>query len=464
MNGIRMSTGCTELLRLRPGVYSAVSAKGILHLLTWQRSESFTEGATWKQAVLRHLAAAPTTVADLCAAAPEHEVIGFLKALRASGWLMTTVCYDERPLYTLRPLRPPTAAPADHFGDLVLSRFAIIRREEHDLLVESPLAWAHLAVHDPAVTALLGRLTHLLRADAGPGPLPPEAAARTLRDLRWTGLVVPAGDSERHLHLWQPHELWFHHRTRMSGPGPGYRRGPGESRLDAPPTARVVSTGAAIDLVRPDLDELRRHDPPLAHVMEERRSIREHDDSAPITVAQLGELLYRCARVRSSFELDATCYSNRPYPSGGAVYELEIYPVVRLVDGLDPGMYHYNAYEHRLRLVRGPGPEVTRLLHMACRATAVESQPQVLIVIAAQFARIMARYQDIPYSLILKHVGVLFQNIQLTATAMGLAACALGAGEAASFVEATGLDHTMEGSVGEIVLGSRPASAPGDQN
>ena len=42
----------------------------------------------------------------------------------------------------------------------------------------------------------------------------------------------------------------------------------------------------------------------------------------------------------------------------------------------------------------------------------------------------------------------------LVATAMGLAPCALGGGNAALFAEAIGTDYCAESSVGEFVLGS----------
>jgi SagB-type dehydrogenase family enzyme len=69
----------------------------------------------------------------------------------------------------------------------------------------------------------------------------------------------------------------------------------------------------------------------------------------------------------------------------------------------------------------------------------------------------MWTYEEMPYAAILKHVGVLYQTMYLVATAMGLAACGLGAGEATAFADATGADPLVEGSVGEFILGSRAA-------
>jgi hypothetical protein len=44
----------------------------------------------------------------------------------------------------------------------------------------------------------------------------------------------------------------------------------------------------------------------------------------------------------------------------------------------------------------------------------------------------------------------------LVATAMRLAACALGGGDSDLFARASGLDYYEEGAVGEFILGSRP--------
>jgi SagB-type dehydrogenase family enzyme len=189
--------------------------------------------------------------------------------------------------------------------------------------------------------------------------------------------------------------------------------------------------------------------------MEERASVRSHDDSAPMTAAELGELLFRCGRSRRSFQRDGLEYTSRPYPSGGSLYELELYPVVGRVAGLDRGLYHYEPDEHRLRLVRGPGPHVDRLLRAATGAAQLPGPPQLLLVVSARFGRLMYSYEEIPYSLILKHVGVLYQSLYLVATAMRLAPCGLGAGDCAAFGEATGRDFVVESSVGEFLLGSR---------
>jgi hypothetical protein len=84
------------------------------------------------------------------------------------------------------------------------------------------------------------------------------------------------------------------------------------------------------------MERLEHDDPPLARVQERRRSVREFDCGCAVTDRQLGEFLYRVARVkdywqeerampRGSIRLD---FATRPYPAGGGLYELEMYLAV----------------------------------------------------------------------------------------------------------------------------------------
>jgi hypothetical protein len=49
---------------------------------------------------------------------------------------------------------------------------------------------------------------------------------------------------------------------------------------------------------------------------------------------------------------------------------------------------------------------------------------------------------------------VLYQTMYLAATAMGLAPCAVGGGDADLFARAAGVDYYAETSVGEFLLGN----------
>jgi SagB-type dehydrogenase family enzyme len=195
-------------------------------------------------------------------------------------------------------------------------------------------------------------------------------------------------------------------------------------------------------------------DMPLGHALETRRSVRRHDDAAPITAATLGAFLYRCARVRDVFHDGHQELSSRPYPGGGAVYELELYPLVHRAADLAPGLYRYDPRGHALEHVAEPGPKLSLLLGYGQRTAAMDAPPQVLILLAARFARAMWKYESMAYALVLKDVGVMYQTMYLVATAMGLAPCSLGGGNSVAFADAAGLDPYAETSVGEFVLGT----------
>ncbi|MEV6367087.1 SagB family peptide dehydrogenase [Micromonospora musae] len=451
----------TERLSLVTGVYSAVGEDDRLRLVAGSRAETFGVAETWKRDLLQQLAAGPCPAAELAA---QEQRAGFLAALGAGGWLVTEIGREKRPLYAVQPTRRPVPAPHPTPDRLLLSRFAIVHRErdERDLVIESPLAWARVHVHDPA---LLGLLTGEKPVPADPGAPARAPAARFLHDLYQCGLAVPVGGAEDealHLRQWGAHELWFHQRSRIGHRdrlGSGYGRTRWADGLFEPlPAQHEPYPGPVVPLPTPDLGQLRRVDPPLAAVMEDRRSIRAHDDDTPITLEELGEFLYRCARMRFGSGPEGERQLGRPYPSGGSVYELELYPVVRLASGLAAGVYHYDDHEHALRLVRGPGPGMSRLIAAARRGTFEQLRPQVLIVVAARFGRLAWTYEQMPYSLVLKHVGVLYQTMYLAATAMGLAACGLGGGDRETLNEVTGVGYTHESAVGEFLLGSRPTA------
>ena len=346
-----------------------------------------------------------------------------------------------------------------------MSDHCLIRRVDGVVTAESPLTGWDLTVFDVAWT------TALLSFDGG--QTVDEVAASTA--MSSPDLVIVANQALRAgvlrfvdepvahgLELWSLPDLWFHSMSRVGvhrgGYGGTYHQ---EGHLEPEPAIRprVVDDP---DRWHPfpaiDLDAVGAADPPFGVVVRQRRSIREHDDSRPITRDELGQLLGRVGAVQTCVDDGHQELSFRQVPSGGALHELEIYPLVHLCDGLEPGLYHYDAAVHGLELIRAADSQTRLLLEYAQRTSTMATPPQVSILVAARFGRAMWKYESMAYALILKHVGVLYEALYLTATAMGLACCALGGGNSQAFAGATGLAPHLEGSVGEFVVGSRPAS------
>jgi SagB-type dehydrogenase family enzyme len=389
-----------------------------------------------------------------------------LRQLEAGGWTERSVRSDGACLATLKPLGhavPVGTRRLDPEAELTLSRFALLRAEDGELLVESPLALQRLVLHEPRLAALVAALASPIRPaelDGGGPSLPEGAVQGTLQLLLDAGLAgEPGAEDGEDLAQWSFADLLFHARSRVGRNLGGYG---GTYPLPTTEPLPAVRTAfpMALELPRPDVERLVASDPPFARVFEERISVRAHDDARPIAAAQLGELLYRVARVRARFRDERQELSRRPLPGGGSAYELEIYPLVRLCAGVEPGLYHYDPERHALGAVAEPGPETEILLEYGRHTAAMDGQPQVLLLIAARFGRVMWKYESMAYALVLKHVGVLYQSLYLAATAMGLAPCALGGGSSDAFGKATGLGFGAETTVGEFVLGSRIA---GDQ-
>src|SRR5262249_44358067 len=155
-------------------------------------------------------------------------------------------------------------------------------------------------------------------------------------------------------------------------------------------------------------------------------------DINPIDVRQLGEFLYRVGRVtqREEFEMRMPSgpiemeFIRRPYPAGGALYELELYLSVNACANLATGLYHYDSVKHQLEQISELTANVQGLLEGASLATGIPRDClQVLIIITARFQRMSWKYASMAYAATLKHVGVVYQTMYLVATAMDLAPC-----------------------------------------
>jgi SagB-type dehydrogenase family enzyme len=459
-----------ETLALRSDAKVEMSAEGVSSLVEGHiRAPLGRLGPALARALDALLAGAEedVLVASAIEAEGEQAVMKLqllLRRLEQGGWLTRSVHVGGKPLVTMHPIGHVTPGQppfADLSKPVRLSRFAALRADGGRLRVESPLHSVFVELHEPMLAGMLATLAVPATVDvvAEAHPWLPSLAVRPVLRLLRDAAVVGSGDAAEHQARegqWSFVDLHFHARSRagrnLGGFGGTYHR----REAAAPLPAIRAPWPEAVALPKPDLVSVTAADPPFGEVLERRHSTRLHDDSNPITVGELGELLYRVARVRGVMNDGMQELSSRPYPGGGACYELELYLLVNNCTGVEPGLYHYDPSGHALGLVAEPGPP-TILLSEYARITAVmDSPPQVAVMIAARFGRVMWKYESMAYALILKHVGVTLQTLYLTATAMGLGACALGGGNSDAFCAASGLDFCEETTVGEFILG-RPA-------
>jgi oxazoline/thiazoline dehydrogenase len=387
-----------------------------------------------------------------------------LQQLTNIGAICYTIQGPLEELVTLIPLSPlrvkghKTVPSTKRF---MLSRFAYLRCRDKTFLLHSPLTnWiAVLQSSD------IFRLLIKLRVPYSLQELKKEFRYLGNRRLEvlWNFLILTKflqtnRRESPSLLQWEFHDLVFHSQSRMGKRdnryGATYRF---KNKTKAPPAVKSIAWKKRYRLYKPDINKIKKSDARLTDVLEKRKSIRSSDENNPISLVQLGEFLYRTARVKKVSHLQRPYqfeYATRPYPGAGGCYELEIYPVIRTCRGVPAGLYYYEAKNHQLCKVSELTPSANLLLYDALKATG-EVTPQVLLCISARFPRVFWKYEGMAYAAILKDVGVLYQTMYLVATAMGLSCCALGGGNSDLFAESAAVDYYSETTVGEFMIGSK---------
>ncbi len=383
----------------------------------------------------------------------------------------------------LPDVSPPPSLSED--GKITLSRFCYLHREDDRLLLTMPLKDKRFVIRDRAVGSLLFELgfgADLRRIESAcGGDEDLFAGFRCLLNILYHDeFIIPvANDSPRlptrleegdsAMQQWDFHDLVAHANSRF-----GYNYGanfggafPFIHLIDPQPAVRPLPQGERIALHKPDLQRLADNDKRLTELVIQRLSVRAYDEEAPISLQQIGEFFFRSGRVLYENTTVVTGAQDpakqtdmelawRPYPTGGASYELEFYLTVDRADGLDPGIYYYSPGTHELIKLSGKSGHTEGLIQAAYISCAQIVRPQTLIHIAARFQRVSWKYHNIAYSTMLRNTGVVYQTFYLNAIAMGLAGCGLGSGYTELFCRATGNAPHVECNIGEFMLGSLP--------
>jgi SagB-type dehydrogenase family enzyme len=184
----------------------------------------------------------------------------------------------------------------------------------------------------------------------------------------------------------------------------------------------------------------------VREALEARRSVRDYGAAAMSTTALSG-LLHGAQGITNERR------AFRAAPSAGALYPIELYPVVHRVDGVVSGIYHYAVRQHQLeRLERGDfRSQVTR----AGLYQGFLGEAGVCFLISAVFQRMRWKYRERAYRYVLLEAGHVAENLYLAATAMGLGACAVGAFYDDQFNRLLGLDGEQEAVIYVVSIGTR---------
>ena len=164
-------------------------------------------------------------------------------------------------------------------------------------------------------------------------------------------------------------------------------------------------------------------DASLGALLAGRRSVRAFTP-APLPLESLGRLLFTSYGIRGITQFGEDGFHDRPAPSAGALYPLELYVATQDVAGLDDGVYHYDALGHQLERRRA-GCFQSELAGMTLGQEMIAST-NVVVFICGVFERTQWKYGQRGYRYVWMEAGHVAQNLYLVADALGLGATAIG--------------------------------------
>jgi putative peptide maturation dehydrogenase len=201
----------------------------------------------------------------------------------------------------------------------------------------------------------------------------------------------------------------------------------------------------------------------LYDVLLRRRTTRSFDRGAPLAQRELAVILRYVFGYHGYVPLFGQVTTlKRTSPSAGGFHPVEAYPLIMAVDGLDPGLYHYDAAEHALELLTPLGVDEARAAANAfvCGQTYF-GDAHVLVVLAARFDRAFWKYRNHRKALtaLMMDAAHLSQTLYLVATELGLGAFVTAAVNNLDIEERLGIDGYDEGALAVCGFG-RPTGEP----
>lgn len=209
-------------------------------------------------------------------------------------------------------------------------------------------------------------------------------------------------------------------------------------------------------------------------ILDARTTCRNFDTDKRLPLAQLAWVLERTFGTRGQVHgADDFDVLKKTSPSGGALHPTECYLIVRKVEGLQPGLYHYRAGDHALQPL--PLDEALVLADAGRHASAQGknaldflawiavggqqwfADAPVLCVLAPRFERNFWKYRNHPkaYRVCILDIGHLSQTLLLSATEQGLGSYITAAINEADIERAFGLIPWIDGPLAVCGIGVR---------
>lgn len=348
----------------------------------------------------------------------------------------------------------------------------VVDREEPDFaaFLAGEMAWRETTVAElvcpfstepialpPDVLPLLATLSA-----SGWTEVPDESVSRWIeaRILIAEGSALDAADERLDRLGWHPFAAAYHAATRWSGVvGDETKREHSDeahrARLEAavdrhgsvpPHFSRRDDAIARVELPVPAFDDT------FAQVLKSRRTTRHFDLDAWLSLADFNRVLFGSYGTHGIRELATGVVAvKRTSASGGSLHPIDAYPLVIRVEGLQPGIYHYDAGAHALNLLRAMDEAEARTFATeASIGQAYFAESHACVFQVARYDRNSWKYRRHAkaYKAVLLDAGHLSQTFYLLAAERGLGAFYTAAVNDADLAVAFGLDTMSSGVIG----------------
>lgn len=167
----------------------------------------------------------------------------------------------------------------------------------------------------------------------------------------------------------------------------------------------------------------------LVSLLHGRRSVRDFRRS-PIRFSQLSNILRSCEICS-----DVAGSEKRTYPSAGARFPVEIYPVVFDVDGVEPGVYHYSMSDNVLECLLHRDTSDDAMYFVSSHVT----NAAAALILTTVISRSEVKYGAKAYPFSLIEAGHMGQNILIASAVEGVGACPVGGYACDAIIEALDL-------------------------
>jgi SagB-type dehydrogenase family enzyme len=270
-------------------------------------------------------------------------------------------------------------------------------------------------------------------------PADRDAAERLLGALVATGVIDASG---------RPFGRFVHAATKKGVLPGGGLEGDRVMQLVADGNYRAYPEAKQVPLSQAVPDRLCA----FHHLTRARRSRRDYTGGT-MSAGDFAALLNTACGITGAMPWEGREVKLRAYPSSGALYAVEIYPIVFGVEGLETGVYHYVPSANALEAVR-PDADYEQLVAAVLPVEReMVASVAAMICLVGRFRRHERKYGEGGYRMMVAEAGHISQNLVLAATALGLAARPFGGVMDRLLNHELGLDEDEEQFLLSVLVG-----------